>query len=69
MAPVLTRREAMACWYGTRSPYFAPLGGECAGTGTLHCICGGDFCICHWHGETDCPGCEDCDFDEDEVDQ
>jgi hypothetical protein len=34
----------------------------CAGTGVVQCFCGGDFCVCHFHGETDCDGCEDCDL-------
>ncbi len=51
------------CWCGTRNAYFAPVSGSCAGTGTLYCICGGDFCVCHNHGEVECGGCEDCEFD------
>jgi hypothetical protein len=38
----------------------------CGGTGTLHCDCGGDFCVCHHHGSIDCDGCEDCEADEDD---
>lgn len=29
----------------------------------LYCICGGDFCVCHNHGEVECDGCEDCEDD------
>lgn len=37
----------------------------CAGTGYLHCFCGGDFCVCQLHGGMDCPGCEECrEYDE-----
>lgn len=36
---------------------------SCGGIGVLHCYCGGDFCVCHYHGETDCPGCRDCQTD------
>lgn len=37
----------------------------CGGTGILYCYCGGDQCYCHHHGETDCPGCDDCrEFDD-----
>lgn len=62
------------CWCGIRDAYFAPVGGTCAGTGSLDCICGGDFCICCNHGEVECDGCRDCrNIDEhweyDEVDQ
>ena len=38
----------------------------CGGSGVLNCECGGDFCVCHHHGEIDCPGCEDCEPDDDE---
>lgn len=52
--------------------HFEEVDGSCGGSGTLQCICGGDFCICHNHGEVDCPGCEDCDgngdFDDDDFD-
>lgn len=50
------------CWCGTRNAYFAPVGGSCGGTGTLDCICGGDFCVCHNHGEAECEGCPDCEI-------
>jgi len=33
----------------------------CGGTGTMHCHCGGDQCVCHNHGAVQCDGCEDCD--------
>lgn len=53
------------CWCGTRNPYFATvrdgLDRSCDGTGTLYCLCGGDQCVCHWHGEVECDGCDDCD--------
>lgn len=35
-------------------------GPECDGLGMIHCICGGDFCLCGMHGEP-CDGCEKCD--------
>ena len=35
----------------------------CGGTGYLNCTCGGDFCVCHYHGGTDCDGCEECEGD------
>ena len=48
----------------------------CGGSGILNCECGGDFCVCHHHGEVECDGCEDCDdqdddfneYEEDEID-
>lgn len=68
------------CWCGAQGTYedlFAPecLEEGCGGTGSLNCFCGGDQCVCHFHGETECTGCEDCcddyendyteDFDDD----
>jgi hypothetical protein len=39
----------------------------CGGLGSLNCHCGGDLCVCHHHGETECVGCPDCeDADDDE---
>lgn len=32
----------------------------CAGLGFYRCLCGGDFCVCHNHGDIECPGCRDC---------
>lgn len=49
------------CWCGTRRPYFAPLPGRCGGYGHISCFCGGDFCVCHNHGDVECDGCEDCE--------
>lgn len=61
------------CWCGAEGHYdelFDDTGLEqsCGGTGTVNCYCGGDFCVCHHHGSTECPGCEECqdDFDEDD---
>ncbi len=53
------------CWCGARGKYAELFDDDCldqtcAGTGSLNCYCGGDFCVCHHHGETECPGCEDC---------
>lgn len=44
------------CWFST-----AYLNRTCGGSGTLHCYCGGDLCVCHNHGEIECDGCEDCE--------
>ena len=54
------------CWCGTRNPYFAPLPGRCGGYGHTSCLCGGDFCVCHNHGDVDCDGCADCEPEEDD---
>ena len=57
--------ELFRCWcgeIGTAEQMFSDddLDATCGGTGTLYCYCGGDFCICHFHGETECDGCEEC---------
>lgn len=53
------------CWCGVKEAWHSvsglPLG--CGASGTLHCECGGDLCVCHNHGEVDCDGCEDCDWE------
>lgn len=49
------------CWCGVKNPYFAPVAGGCGGTGMVNCYCGGDQCVCHNHGEIECPGCWDCE--------
>ena len=59
------------CWcgaVGSIEEMFSPeLDGEsCGGSGVLNCTCGGDFCVCHYHGETQCPGCPDCERDDDD---
>jgi len=57
------------CWCGVENPHYDDeLEDRCGGTGVLHCHCGGDICICHWHGECECFGCEDCD-ERDESDE
>ncbi len=65
--------EEIECWCGARgtSEELFDRGvfrGTCGGMGFLQCECGGDFCICHHHGEVECPGCDDCladDFEDD----
>lgn len=52
------------CWCGETRPYYARLPSRCGGYGYINCICGGDFCVCHWHGEVECFGCPDCDEDD-----
>ena len=57
--------DIITCWcgaQGTHDDLFRDdLDDSCGGTGVLNCYCGGDFCVCHNHGEIQCPGCEDCD--------
>ncbi len=50
------------CWCGEKAPAYQHqfLDETCGGTGALYCYCGGDQCVCHFHGETQCDGCEDC---------
>lgn len=53
----------LPCWCGETEGWMSTSGLEsgCAGTGYLHCFCGGDFCVCHNHGGTECDGCDDCE--------
>ena len=58
--------ETIRCWCGAEDIYAelfdeSGLSDSCMGTGVLDCYCGGDACVCHHHGEVDCPGCEDCE--------
>ncbi len=48
------------CWCGVKNPYYAPVPRRCDGSGVIQCHCGGDQCVCHWHGEVECSGCEEC---------
>jgi hypothetical protein len=51
----------MRCWCGEIGWFSNEVFDEpCGGLGILHCHCGGDLCVCHWHGETQCDGCVDC---------
>jgi hypothetical protein len=65
--------QVITCWCGAQGTYeelFDESGLEdgCNGTGSVNCFCGGDQCVCHFHGETECPGCKDCEWGEDEWD-
>jgi hypothetical protein len=56
--------EIFTCWCGAQGTFEelfddAVYDECCGGLGVLHCECGGDFCVCHNHGEVECPGCED----------
>lgn len=58
------------CWCGAEGKVTelyddTGLESSCGGTGSLNCHCGGDLCVCHYHGETECPGCTDCEDDDD----
>lgn len=58
--------EKITCWCGAVGTADELFGDDvysqnCGGSGYLECECGGDFCVCHHHGEVECEGCEDCD--------
>jgi len=65
--------EIIRCWCGakgTADELFGDLDEGCGGTGHVGCHCGGDQCVCHYHGqERECPGCDQCperdDWDDD----
>lgn len=42
------------------------LDARCRGTGFLRCLCAGDFCICDFHGQAECPGCVDCEWSDED---
>jgi len=59
------------CWCGAvgRPSELCDVSGlesGCGGLGVLNCYCGGDLCVCHHHGEVDCPGCPECEERDDE---
>lgn len=56
------------CWCGVENPHYEDLPDRCGGDGVIHCECGGDFCVCHWHGGVECLGCPDCDDRNDDDD-
>ena len=66
--------EMVTCWCGVTGAMEdmfddAVYGQGCGGSGVLYCECGGDsLCVCHNHGEVECPGCEDCELDDDDYD-
>lgn len=71
MAEVLDDEDEFTCWCGAKGAYedlcdLTALEEGCGGTGTIHCYCGGDQCVCHNHGSMDCDGCEDCGQDVDD---
>lgn len=58
------------CWCGARGTYSELFADNfeddgCGGSGVLYCHCGGDQCVCHHHGEVECPGCEECEGGDD----
>ena len=68
--------EEFVCWCGAKGTFesmhdMSCLSMDCGGSGYIYCYCGGDFCVCHWHGQTDCEGCPDCDpyYDEDDLNE
>jgi hypothetical protein len=59
------------CWCGASGTYEqlfddSTLRDTCGGQGYYECLCGGDFCICHNHGQAECYGCPDCEDDSDD---
>ncbi len=63
--------DLITCWCGTTGTYeelfaddFPP--GPCGGLGIIHCECGGDLCVCHNHEEVECPGCDECNPEDDD---
>lgn len=55
------------CWCGEENPLYEDVMGPCDGSGDCECRCGGDTCICHNHGYGLCPGCEECEGDDDDT--
>lgn len=50
------------CWCGEKKPFYSDEHHKtCAGSGVMHCFCGGDDCSCHHHGTVTCDGCADCE--------
>ena len=63
----------ITCWCGETGTYEelfddSGLDTRCGGTGELQCHCGGDLCVCHHHGATECFGCPDCEDQEEDED-
>lgn len=57
------------CWCGAVGEYAAMherQSGECDGDGHVDCLCGGDLCVCHNHGEIECFGCRACRWGDDD---
>ena len=62
--------DLIECWCGAKGTYEelfddSGLSCGCGGTGSIACECGGDICVCHHHGQVECPGCVDCNHDDD----
>lgn len=67
-----TDDDTFRCWCGAVGRFsemfdFSDSEFGCNGSGIINCECGGDFCVCHNHGEYECPGCEYCEDNEDEI--
>lgn len=66
-----TDDKIITCWCGAKGTYAelfddSDAEGGCGGSGIIDCMCGGDFCVCHNHGEYECPGCDDCEREGDD---
>ena len=42
---------------------------RCHGSGYLICRCMGDGCCCDFHGSVECPGCTDCEWTDEELEE
>lgn len=60
--------QPIRCWCGEvlDDDSFGQSGGECGGTRSINCYCGGDFCVCHHHGAYECDGCAECEYEADD---
>lgn len=70
-AGVTMLRTKRDCWCGAQNPYCSDEPYDdagCSGLGVIYCYCSGDMCVCHNHGEVQCPGCFDCESADDEDD-
>lgn len=55
------------CWCGEKNPFYEDVKGPCDGSGECECRCGDNTCFCHNHGHGLCPGCKECDGDDDDT--
>lgn len=67
------KNSVIKCWCGAEGTFdelFSDdvCGRRCGGSGHVDCYCGGDFCVCHYHGGTECDGCPDCEGEDDDDD-
>lgn len=63
------KKSLFTCWCGVTGVFEDMFDDEvygetCGGNGVIYCYCGGDFCVCHHHGDYECDGCEDCESED-----